>query len=57
MARIKNHLFTGVTLICSIVPVSFSLTMFSVGRKPVISISTIVKRAGIMKSLKFRCLL
>ena len=39
------------TLICSMVPASFSPTMLSVGRKPVISIITMAKRAGIMKSL------
>ena len=49
--RMKAHFETGVTLICSMVPASFSLTMLSVGRKPVISIITMASRAGIMKSL------
>ena len=33
------------------VPVSFSLTMFSAGRKPHISIMTMASRAGIMNTL------
>ena len=48
LARIKAHLGTGVTFICSMVPASFSPTMLSVGKKPVISIITMASRAGIM---------
>ena len=40
-----------------ITPASFSLTIFRVGRKPVISIITMANRAGIMNNLKFMFLL
>ena len=39
---------TGVTLICSIVPISFSPTTFKAGRKPQSITSTIVMSAGTM---------
>ena len=50
-ARMNDHFETGVTLICSIVPVSFSLTIFRAGKKLHMSIITIAKSAGIMNSL------
>ena len=37
-ARMNDHLETGVTLICSMVPASFSPTILSVGKNPVMSI-------------------
>ena len=42
---------TGVTLICSMVPLSFSATMFSAGRKPHIMVMAITISAGIMNAL------
>lgn len=46
------NLPTGVTFIASIVPDSFSLTRFSVGRNPHIMIISTTIRAGIIKYLK-----
>ena len=47
----KAVLLTGVTLICSMVPRSFSETMFKAGRKPHIIVMAITTSAGIMKVL------
>ena len=49
LARMKVDCRTGVTLICSMVPVSFSLTMLSAGRKPPSRSSRMMMMAGIMK--------
>ena len=51
LARINAHFGTGVTFIYSMVPASFSPTIFSVGRKPHISIITMANRAGIINTL------
>ena len=51
LARMNAHFETGVTLICSMVPVSFSPTMFKAGRNPHMSIMTMASRAGIMNTL------
>ena len=48
MASVKVSRLTGVTLICSMVPVSFSLTRFSAGRKPQSITSSMIISAGIM---------
>ena len=40
------NLPTGDTLICSIVPISFSLTMFSAGMNPQTIVSSITMSAG-----------
>ena len=42
---------TGVTLICSMVPLSFSETMLSAGRKPHIMVTAITISAGIINAL------
>ena len=47
----KAVLLTGVTLICSMVPASFSPTMLSEGRKAVIIVMAITISAGTMNSL------
>ena len=48
LPTMKVILGTGVTLICSMVPASFSPTMFIAGRNPVIKATTSITRAGIM---------
>lgn len=50
-ARIKVNLLTGVTFICSIVPVSFSPTMFRAGRNPASKVSNITISAGTINTL------
>ena len=44
--KIKTALVTGVTLICSIVPISFSLTILRAGKKPQSIVSNITIKAG-----------
>ena len=46
---VKEKRLTGVTLICSIVPASFSPTRFSAGKNPVMMIMRITRMAGIIK--------
>ena len=48
-ARTKVNLPMGVTLICSMVPVSFSITMFVAEKNPHIIINNIIIRAGIIR--------
>ena len=56
-AMINVNLLTGVTLIASIVPASFSATMFKAGKAPQIIISKIPKSEGIINRLLSKCLL
>ena len=48
LETINSTLLIGVTLTCSMVPFSFSPTMFSAGRKPTMRVSNSAKTAGIM---------
>ena len=47
----KEVLLIGETFICSMVPASFSPTMFSAGKKPVTIVTAITMSAGTMKTL------
>jgi len=46
LPNINCHFLIGVTFICSIVPISFSLTTLRAERKPPIMVSNIAKMPG-----------
>ena len=50
-ARMNWNLPTGVTLICSMVPLSFSPTMLRAGKKPQMMVRSITISAGTINTL------